>query len=238
MRIHFTAALWLLICALCCLGDRVEAAAPQVGVTELARARTLLELSRAELSSEQFALLSRRLAAAESAYAELAAATRASQTAATIAEGGAVASARTAATGGRALLGGAAELLPLLLLLWPATAHAPGVKQGTPEVRAATSRMEESLKALADAARQVEGQRAAALAKQPPKDSDDCKKFAEGGTGGKERHCHYRCGGQNICVRVDGSQQCPEGPAGPLGDIKFRRMKGLPRCPPADTLAR
>jgi hypothetical protein len=38
---------------------------PWIGATELARARTLLELSRAELTAEQLSLLSRRLAAAE-----------------------------------------------------------------------------------------------------------------------------------------------------------------------------
>jgi hypothetical protein len=42
-------------------------AQPQVGATELARAKTLLESSRAEFTAEQFVLLSRKLAATESA---------------------------------------------------------------------------------------------------------------------------------------------------------------------------
>lgn len=236
ITVNFAAAPTLLVCLFCLVpGD--GAAQPQVGLAELARARTLLELARAELSAEQFALLSRRLAAAESAYAELTTVARASQTVAAVTEGGAAASARATATGGRALLGSALEILPLLLLVWPATAHAPEVKQETPEVRAARSTVEESLKALAQAARQVDEQRAAAMARPPPKDSEDCRKFAEGGTGGRERRCHYKCGNQNICVRVDGSQHCPEGPGGPLSQIKFRKLAGLPPCPPVDTVA-
>lgn len=137
-------------------------AQPQIGAMDLARARALLELSRAELTVEQFALLSRRLAAAETAYAELTTIARASQAVAAVTESGAAASARATATGGRALLGGVADLLPLLLFIWPATAHAPGMKQETAEVRAARSKVEESLKELAVAARQVESERTAA----------------------------------------------------------------------------
>jgi hypothetical protein len=80
----------------------------------------------------------------------------------TVAEGGAVASAEATTTGGRALLGGVAELLPFLLMVWPATAHAPGVKRETPEMHAARSKVEESLKELSEAARQVESERASA----------------------------------------------------------------------------
>ena len=86
-----------------------------------------------------------------------------------------------------ALLGGVAELLPLLLL-WPATAHAPGVQQETPEMRAARSKVEQKLKELADAARQVESERKAAGARtprpapasvpQPPDESAETKKAA------------------------------------------------------------
>jgi hypothetical protein len=238
MVIHFATISTVLVGALCLVPCSGAAQTPQVGATELAQARTLLNLSRAELSAEQFALLSRRLAAAETAYAELTVVARGSQAAAAVVERGAAASAQTTATGGRALLGGAARLLPLLLLFWPATAHAPGTNQEMPEVRAARSKAEESLRELAQAAREVEAQRAATMAKSPPKDSDDCTKFAESGTGGRERRCHYKCGTQNICVRVDGSHQCPEGPAGPLSDIKYREIAGLPRCPPVDTLAR
>jgi len=162
MRINSAAAAALVTCGLG-LAPLGALAQPQVGATELARARMLLETSTAELSAEQFALLSRRLAAVEVAYMELTNVARASQAVATVAEGStAAASAQATATGGRALLSGAAELLPLLILLWPATAHAPGVKQETPEVRAARSKVEESLQKLAQAARQVESERAAA----------------------------------------------------------------------------
>src|SRR5688572_33118157 len=75
-------------------------AQPQVGATELARAKTLLEISRAQLTAEQFALLSGRLATAESAIVELTSVARASQVVATAAEGGAAsASARIVTTG-------------------------------------------------------------------------------------------------------------------------------------------
>lgn len=166
MRIDSAAAAALLTCSLS-LAPLGALAQPQVGATELARARTLLETSSAKLSAEQFALLSRRLAAAESAYVELTTVVRASQAVAGAAEGSAAAaSAQATATGGRMLLIEAAELLPLLILFWPATAHAPGVKQETPEVHAAKSKVEKSLEELARAARQVESERAAAGARE------------------------------------------------------------------------
>src|SRR4051812_38278624 len=120
-------------------------AQPQMGATELARAKSLLELSRAELSAEQLALLSSRLAQTEQAYVEL--------TTVIEATGGVAATAGSsaaAATGGRALLGGLAELLPVLMLAWPATAEAPGMKEEKPQVRAARVKFEESVKALAE----------------------------------------------------------------------------------------
>lgn len=138
-------------------------AQPQVGATELARAKTLLEISRAVLTAEQFALLSGKLAAAESAVVELTSVARASQAVATAAESGAAsASARIVTTGGRVLMG-AADLLPLLiLLLWPATAHAHGLEKEKPEVRAARLKAEEAIKELSLAAREVESERKAA----------------------------------------------------------------------------
>ena len=173
------------------LPPRAGLAQTQVGVTELARAKTLLDLSRAGFSAEQFALLSRKLAAAESAYAELTTVARASQAAMAVTEGGAAASAgaQATATGGRALLGGAADLLPFLLFVWPATAHAPGIKQETPEVRAARSKVEESLKDLAQAARQVEAEREAAVARAPKPTLERCLQACEGGPEAREAFC-------------------------------------------------
>src|ERR1043165_329321 len=95
------------------------AAQPQIGPAELAGAKTVLDAYRAQLTAEQFALLSRKLAAAESAYAELTTVARAGRVAVAASEGSA------AATGARAFLGGVAELLPFLMLVWPSTAPAP-----------------------------------------------------------------------------------------------------------------
>lgn len=139
-------------------------AQPHVGPAELAQAKTLLELSRAELTAEQFALLSRKLAAAEGAYAELTTVARVSRAAVAVVEGGGAASARTIATGGRVLLSGTARLLAFLAIVLPSTAHAPGAKQDTPEVQGARRSLEEKLRELAEAARQVESERAAAVA--------------------------------------------------------------------------
>lgn len=159
MQIHSVTTAPLLALVLC-MAPHTALAQPQVGPAELARARTLLELSRAELTVEQFTLLSGRLAEAERAYAALTSVARASgQAAVALAEGGSAVGAEATATGGRALLSGVGELLPLLLLLWPATAHAPGVQQETPDVRAARSKVEQRLKELAEAARQVESER-------------------------------------------------------------------------------
>lgn len=182
MKINFAAAP-LLVFALG-LAPRDAVAQTQIGVTELARARTLLEISRAQLTAEQFALLSRKLAAAESAYAELITVARAGQAVAAATEGGATAaSAKAIATGGRAVLGGVAELLPLLVLVWPATAHAPGVQQDSPDVQAAKSKVEEHLKELAQAARQVEAEREAAVSRIPRPTLDG--RLDAAGKGGK-----------------------------------------------------
>jgi hypothetical protein len=172
-----------------CVAPRDGKAQTQIGAAELTRARSLLQLSRAEFSAEQFALLSGRLAAAESAYAELTTVARAGQAAAAVTQGGAAAGAEATAATGRSLLGGAAELLPLLLLVWPATAHAPGVKQEAPEVRAVRSKVEESLKALADAARQVESERKAAAAGTPKPTLERCLQACEDGGEARKAFC-------------------------------------------------
>lgn len=179
MRINLVVTTSLLACALIWAPSGVLAQ-PQVGATELARVRALLDTSRADFSAEQFSLLSSRLVAAESAYAELTTVARAGQGAAAITSGGASASAEAVATRGRTLLGGAAELLPLLLLIWPATAHAPGVTQDTPEVRAARRTVEEKLKELNQAARQVETERAAAAARRPSPSLEKCLQACDG----------------------------------------------------------
>ena len=166
MRIHPVTIASLLALALG-LAPPDALAQPQVGPADFARARALLDLSRAELTAAQFTLLSGRFAEAERAYAAFTTIARASgQAAAVLAEGGSAVSAEATATGGRVLLGGVAEILPLLLL-WPATAHAPGVQREAPDVRAARIKVEQKLKELADAARQVESERKAAGARTP-----------------------------------------------------------------------
>ncbi len=188
MRINAAPLVSLLAVAFC-MAPRDGMAQTPIGAAELTRARSLLELSRAEFSAEQFALLSRRLAAAESAYAELTTVARASQAAAAITEGSAAAGAEATATAGRSLLGGAAEILPFLLLVWPATAHAPGVKQEAPEVRAVRSKVEESFKALAEAARQVESERTAAGTRTPRPTLEGCLQSCEGDSEARAAFC-------------------------------------------------
>lgn len=193
------------------------AAQARIGKAELAHARELLDRSRKDLSPEQWALLSARLAEAEVAFAELT--TAGGGTAAVVAEGSATALA-------------ALEVLPLLVFFWPATAHAPGMKESAAR-RAARTRFENSLRDLAQAAHQIEGQRTPAMeAKLPLDDKEDCQQFAEGHTGGPERHCHYNCGKERICIRVDGSRYCPYGPGGPGSIINFGKLARFPRCPP------
>jgi len=116
---------------------------------QLAHVRALLRSSRPELTQEQFALLSGKLTRTEQAYAELLALTEAGAGTTTVAE-----------TAG-AILGGAAELLPLLIAFWPATAHAPGNKEEKPQVRAAREKLDEKLKELSQAAREVDEARKA-----------------------------------------------------------------------------
>jgi hypothetical protein len=189
MKINSAAAVMWLALAMC-LASADARAQPEVVATELTRAKVLLDLSRAELTAEQFALLSRRLAAARTAYVELATVARATQAAAAVAEGGtAAASAKATATGGRASLGSAAQLLPLLLMVWPSTAHAPGVKQETPEVQAARAKLDEKLKELAEAARQVESERQAAAARVPKPTLERCLQACEGGPEAREAFC-------------------------------------------------
>jgi hypothetical protein len=197
----------------------------------LARARTLLELSRAELTGEQFALLSRRLAAAEGAYVEFTTAARMGRAAAAATEAGAAASANATSTGGRALLGGAAELLPLLLLVWPATAHAPGLRQETPELLAARRKVEANLKELAEAARQVESERAAAATRTTKQPSASAQGRPEAATSaGRKRerdNCWCVCvnlgemqGGQNVKNQADCQSYCDASPWGGKGVCK------------------
>ena len=159
--VRWTSALSFLALVWCVVPD-AGLAQPQPGMSELARAKSMLDLYRAQLSAEQYALLSSRLAQTEQAYVELTALTEAGGEAAVVAaESGAVAEAAT--TGGRALLGGVAEMLPVLLFVWPSTAHAPGMKE-KPEVRAARLKLEQRVKDLTQAVRQVEAERGAASA--------------------------------------------------------------------------
>src|SRR4051812_44858928 len=144
-------------------------AQPQLGPAELARAKTLLDLSRAELSAEQYALLSGKVAEAETAYVDLTAAAEGAEAAAAVTEGAAAA----ASTGSRVVLGGAAEVLGLLLMALPSTAHAPTYKEKVepPKVHAARVKLEEKLKELTQAAQKVDAERRAAA---QPKKKKDC----------------------------------------------------------------
>jgi len=155
--VRWTSALSFLALVFCVVPD-AGLAQPHLGMSELARAKSMLDLYRAQLSAEQYALLSSRLAQTELAYVELTTLTGAGGKAAVVAtESGAVV--RAVSTGGRALLGGVAEVLPLLLFVWPSTAYAPEEK---PEVRAARLKLKQSVEDLAQAVRQVEEERAAA----------------------------------------------------------------------------
>jgi hypothetical protein len=141
-------------------------AQPQIGPSELARAKAVLDLYKAELSAQQYALLGSKLAQTQQAYGELSTLTEASAGAATAAAEGAGA-AEAAMTGGRAALGGVIEALPLLLLVLPATAEAPGMKEEKPQVRAARAKLDASAKELAQAVRQVEKELQAQSSRDP-----------------------------------------------------------------------
>jgi hypothetical protein len=162
--------LGLLVIALCTVPQ--AGLAQQVDGGQLTRVRALLKSSRSELTQQQFLLLSTKLTQTELAYAELTA----------LAEAGA--GAATAAEVAGAVLGGAAELLPLLIAIWPATAHAPGIKEEKPKVRAARAKLDEKLKELAQAATQVDAERKAEKERQPPRKKCRCicigKGFAQG----------------------------------------------------------
>jgi hypothetical protein len=199
----------------------------QLGSAELARAKFLLDLHKAELSAEQYALLSTRLAQTQQAYAELLAASGETMAAGAAAEA-------AAATGGRAILGSVAEVLPLLLFFWPATAHAPGMKDEKPQVRAARGKLEKRLKELAEAKQQVEAE----VAKRPK---------ATGSGGGKDVQCsldreyggfvpprpgvcEYKCtDGRSLCKLVRKGRSCPGAPLGEYFPIS--ELDNIEDCP-------
>src|SRR5437868_6236943 len=129
-------ARWSLLALLACALPGAAPAQTPLGVNELARAKSMLDLYRAQLSAEQYTLLSGKLAQTEHAYVELT----------TLTEVGAAAAAETGAgaafaTGARTVLGSALEVLPLLLFVYPSTAHAPGMKEEKPAVRAAREKL-------------------------------------------------------------------------------------------------
>jgi hypothetical protein len=164
---RWTSALSFLALVWCVVPD-AGLAQPHLGMSELARAKSMLDLYRTQLSAEQYALLSSRLAQTEQAYVELTTLTEAGGEAAAVAAESGVA-AEAATTGVRTLLGSAAEVLPLLLFVWPSTAQAPTLKEEKPEVRAARLKLEQRVEELTQAVRQVEEERGAASA---PKSTD------------------------------------------------------------------
>lgn len=218
----------LVACALVVL-PRAGFAQTQQVPPELARARLLLERSRAELSSQQYALLSSRLAETEAAYAELVAAAQAAGE--VVAANGAASTA--VATGGRALLGGLAELLPALMIVWPATANAPGNKPEKPAVRAARSKLDESTKALAAAAQQVEAEQKAATSGAGKGFTDDteCKLHGSGGGGmpSSPWTCKYNCNEVEIIIILRTKEShCP---GEETYGVKWKEIKGFERKP-------
>ncbi|HYV48847.1 MAG TPA: hypothetical protein VFA20_28505 [Myxococcaceae bacterium] len=140
----------------------------QLGPAELVRARSLLELYRTELSAAQYSLLSGKLIETRQAYAELLALTEAGGEASVVAG--------ATAAGGEAMLGSVVEVLPLLIFFWPATAHAPGMKEEKPAVRAARTKLETRVKDLEQAVQQVEAEVKAAppKPKEAPRDKKPC----------------------------------------------------------------
>lgn len=131
----------------------------ELGLAEPAQARSLMTRSRSELTPQQWALLSTRLAETEAAYTAFAQVTAVSEQAAAALTGTGVTAA--GADGALAYLSTIAEVLPVLLAVWPSTAHAPGQPRPKPSPNDARVRLETSLKALAQAAHQIERERAA-----------------------------------------------------------------------------
>lgn len=195
----------------------------------MSRARSLLDLHKGELSAEQYALLSTRLAETQQAYAELVAVS-----------GEAVVAAEAATTGGGAILGGMAEVLPLLLFVWPSTAHAPGMKDERPQVRAARGKVEKSVKELAQAEREVEAE-VAKRPKPPPKAAGSGRdqtvkcRLTESGGGYNPRDpgkCIYECtNGRKICkLTRTPFIGCPDGPLPELW-LPISGLDNMEDCP-------
>lgn len=206
----------------------------QLGPAELARAKSLLDAYKAELTGEEYALLSGKLTETQQAYAELVAVSGEA-----IAETGAGAGA--AAAGGRALLGGVAEVLPLLIFVWPATAHAPGMKDERPQVRAARGKLEKSVKELAEAGRKVEAE----VAKRPKPPAKavgsgrdkGVKCRLNGGGGGfnpsRPARCEYECtDGRKICKLIRAQNTgCPDGPSSDQYYFPISDLDNIEDCP-------
>jgi hypothetical protein len=208
----------LVIAALSLAGPAL-AQAP-IGKAELALAREKLERSKKDLPKEQWALLNGKLAEAEAALAEL------------TATGG---EAAVVAAEGSAAVWAALETLPLFLMFMPSTAHTPGMNE-SPTRRAARTKYEDKLRALAQTAQLIESQQAPAVeARMPLDDDQECKRYREAGSGGSQLFCYYNCGPQKVCVQVDGRGSCPDGPGGPMSPVKFGKLARLPRCPPNRT---
>jgi hypothetical protein len=194
-----------------------------LGMSELGRAKAMLNLYRAQLSAEQYALLSSKLVQTEQAYVELTALT----------EVGAQAGAAEAvgATAGRALLGSVAEALPLFLLFWPATAHAPGLKEEKPEVRAARAKVAKSVEELNAATRRVMDEQASASSRTKQKrvvldDGTTCN--LRGGQDSRRPFtCIYVCNGVADPIKFllpDQMRECPGWDA----PVKWKDIKGFP----------
>jgi len=210
----------MLLVSLAVLAPGTARAQTQVGPAELARAKSLWELSRAELSAEQWLSLGRKLADAESAYAELTTVAEASsETALVEAEYGALTGTEAAISSSRVVAGlsSAAELLPLLVLFWPATAHAPGMKHEPPAVQAARLKFEASLKDLSGAARQVQSQRAATPSPSTPSTTAATPSHGEQTT--LER-CLHACEGE----REQREEFCRSLPNATPADKKKRKI--------------
>lgn len=214
-----------LLAVLACALPSVGFGQTPLGVNELAKAKSMLDLYRAQLSAEQYALLSSKLAQTEQAYVELTALTEVgAQTAAAEA---------AAATGGRALLGSVSEVLPLLLFVWPATAHAPGMKEEKPAVRAAKEKLAKSLEELNAATRRVIDEQAAAgkrPSRKPVVLHDETLCRPAGGQGSRMPYtCRYSCDGVADYVEIELPDHVEKCPGEGRPSVEWKHIKGFPQ---------
>lgn len=197
----------------------------RLGPAELARARSELELHKAELSGEQYALLSTKLAQTQEAYEVF------------VAVGGETMAVAAEAGGSAVLSTVAADVLPFLAFVWPSTANAPGMKDEKPQVRAARGKLEQRVKELAQATQRVQAEVAKRPARATGSGADKGVQCRLDGSGGGFRQkrpgrCKYECNdGRRLCklVRVQ-NPGCPVG-LSDQGWFPISDLDNLENCP-------